>query len=502
MYTKTQLSVKTLGKLTTPFPSKIGVRQGDNLSPTLFNIFINDLPKYINREHETFPVTLGTTTLNCLLYADDLVLISTTKEGLQKCIDATHKFTEDWHLSINLEKSKALIFNKQGNLIKEKLMLGNQTIQCTDSYTYLGLEFTSSGNFAKSIETLHNKSLKALYKLNKMTTGNLNIKTILHIFDNTIKPILLYGAEVWAPYLLSLRDINNSSWINKLDKHKTSQLEMKFYKQILKVKRNTSTIGIRGELGRHPLLLNAFTNSIKYFHSFNTKPTNKLVNNALLEAKNTRTTKSWYNLVTTLESQISTTHIRAQRKQEIKRHSKNILHKMKIKYEEFWHSELFKDTSNLKNKGGNKLRSYRFLKQQFHLEPYLYNVDNVNHRTAITRLRLSSHYLNIETLRGSVSDPNLRLCSLCTLNEKEDEEHFMLRCEAFTQHRQELLMQIQNSNNNTSAYSHSNWFIFLLTSESKQICKAVGKYISECMQIRKNGKLQPSTVCASVGTTL
>ena len=63
-----------------------------------------------------------------------------------------------------------------------------------------------------------------------MTTGN------LHIFDNTIKPILLYGAEVWAPYyLLSPRDINNSSWINKLDKHKTSQLEMNFYKQNPKV---------------------------------------------------------------------------------------------------------------------------------------------------------------------------------------------------------------------------------------------------------------------------
>ena len=51
--------------------SNIGVRQGVNLNPSLFKLFINDLPEIFN----------------CLIYADDLVLISKSAEGLQKCID-------------------------------------------------------------------------------------------------------------------------------------------------------------------------------------------------------------------------------------------------------------------------------------------------------------------------------------------------------------------------------------------------------------------------------
>ena len=113
MYNKISLCVKTQGKLTDPFPSNIGVRQGDNLSPTLFNIFINDLPDYIKKEAGIDPIKVGTTTLNCLMYADDLVLLSTSKEGLQKCIDVTFKFSTEWRLNVNLDKTKILVFNKK-----------------------------------------------------------------------------------------------------------------------------------------------------------------------------------------------------------------------------------------------------------------------------------------------------------------------------------------------------------------------------------------------------
>ena len=52
-----------------------GVRKEDGLRPMLFNIFTHDLPD-IFYHSKTDPVQLDTTQLNCLLYADDLVLLS------------------------------------------------------------------------------------------------------------------------------------------------------------------------------------------------------------------------------------------------------------------------------------------------------------------------------------------------------------------------------------------------------------------------------------------
>ena len=41
---------------------------------------------------------LGPKQVPCLLYADDLILISESKEGLQKSIDKLSQFTKEWFL--------------------------------------------------------------------------------------------------------------------------------------------------------------------------------------------------------------------------------------------------------------------------------------------------------------------------------------------------------------------------------------------------------------------
>ena len=71
------------GYLTKSFLSILGVHQGDTLSPTLFNIFVNDIVQDISS------LGLGISLNNddkisILLYAEDIALLAQTEKDLQK----------------------------------------------------------------------------------------------------------------------------------------------------------------------------------------------------------------------------------------------------------------------------------------------------------------------------------------------------------------------------------------------------------------------------------
>lgn len=52
----------------------------------MFKLFINGFQNIFDDDFQ--PVKLNTTDLNCLLYADDVVLLSETATGLQTCHDS------------------------------------------------------------------------------------------------------------------------------------------------------------------------------------------------------------------------------------------------------------------------------------------------------------------------------------------------------------------------------------------------------------------------------
>ena len=68
-------AVKVKSGLTASFTPLVGVRQGCNpVSPTLFNIFVNDIVDIFVSTCD--PLIMGECKINCLLYADDLILLS------------------------------------------------------------------------------------------------------------------------------------------------------------------------------------------------------------------------------------------------------------------------------------------------------------------------------------------------------------------------------------------------------------------------------------------
>ena len=124
MYLNDTLCIKVGNKMTDFFTAKVGVRQGDVLSPNLFKFFINDLPQKLLDQSES--VTLDNRKIPCLLYADDLVLMADSKrcDCLQNKLDILQEYCKTWCLDININKTKVVVFNNSGKLLNEEFLIG------------------------------------------------------------------------------------------------------------------------------------------------------------------------------------------------------------------------------------------------------------------------------------------------------------------------------------------------------------------------------------------
>lgn len=86
MYTDSMCRIKFTNGLSAPFKSERGVKQGDVLILFFFYYFLCDLAKNLNG-YKYNPVVMGDISVSILLYADDIVLLSRSREGLQNCIN-------------------------------------------------------------------------------------------------------------------------------------------------------------------------------------------------------------------------------------------------------------------------------------------------------------------------------------------------------------------------------------------------------------------------------
>ena len=117
---------------------------------------------------------------------------------------------------------------------------------------------------------------------------------------------------------------------------------------------------------------------------------------------------------------------------------RNVMCSYRDQFIQLWHATLEREHSP-SGHGGNKLRSYRLFKNEFHLEPYLLNIQSIALRVAMTRLRVGCHNLEIEVGRYHKPRPlpvSERHCHTC--EDVEDEKHFMCICTRYEKLRSDL----------------------------------------------------------------
>ena len=95
---KSHVSIKNI--LSDPFPCQVGVRQGENLSPLLFAIYLNDFKTFLSEKYNGLN-TISDSILNemnvylkifCLLYADDTLILAETEAQLQKALNSLNTY--------------------------------------------------------------------------------------------------------------------------------------------------------------------------------------------------------------------------------------------------------------------------------------------------------------------------------------------------------------------------------------------------------------------------
>lgn len=180
------------------------MKQGCPLSPTLFGVYVDEVAEYIEREADRGAQLAGTW-ISLLLYVDNIVLISESPEGMHPHLDVLHTFASDSGLSVNLGKTKVMVFNTTPQWVRRSaptFTYGQETMEYTNAYTYLGVVFSDPVfSLRRATETRLMIAHAALGRMERLYSQVQfqEPRTKLCLFDNLVTSAMLYGVQIWGP---------------------------------------------------------------------------------------------------------------------------------------------------------------------------------------------------------------------------------------------------------------------------------------------------------------
>ena len=471
MYSKITSRVKSTNGLTCEFPIEIGTRQGCNLSPTLFNLYINDLSKEFDG-NETDNILIDNKVINCLMYADDLVLLSKTESFMKTSLQKLEKFCNKWRLNISVEKTKILVINDQKHA-NHQFKIYNLKLETVSSYCYLGVVISNKGDFKLAIDKLLHKATRAFHALRQEFNfyNNTSPKVILKLFDTMIQPILLYGCELWS--IFGWRQ-NTLYHINKYllyGKHRFETLHTKMCRNVLGVQRKATELLVKAELGRYPLISNIIKQTYTYWQHIVGSNQSTLLHSVLkyLIENDRKGNVNYYSRIKGLFLALkSQEYIYKESNPNISRRNADLI---KSKFQQMYCEFFFKTIKEKAQRphSGGRFEIYYKVKKQYKFEEYLHLNQNTLRRH-ITNIRISTHSLPIESLRKLGIPRNERLCPLCPTNEIGSEFHILMNCPnpKLTELRHHLDSNLKTLYEQWEKMSKSNKFIYLLLAIDKQ----------------------------------
>ena len=190
-------TVKIGNSFSTSRVIEAGVPQGGVLSPTLFSLFINDLPVKTDYNSQEFS----------FLFADDISYLTSSKNlindqgKIQEYINLVVKWMDDWRLCLAPHKCVFSIFSRdKRNRLKENLFnfkIHDNNIKFDPNPKFLGIKFDRYMNGSAQVNEIKDKvksRLNLLKILSYKKNWQLNEKTLINMYKSLVRSITDYSA--------------------------------------------------------------------------------------------------------------------------------------------------------------------------------------------------------------------------------------------------------------------------------------------------------------------
>ena len=116
-----------------------GLREGSVLSPILYAVFVDGIVDRLEKAGCVGSL-VGSETVRCLLYADDICLIADSAADLQRMLSVSQKFADESSFQFSMEKSQVVVFGPDaGDRFADEFRLMGTLMDVVSEYKYLGL---------------------------------------------------------------------------------------------------------------------------------------------------------------------------------------------------------------------------------------------------------------------------------------------------------------------------------------------------------------------------
>ena len=168
------------------------VPQGSVLSPLLFLIYVNDLPKPHHRQNS------DPSLLMILLYGLLVKMYNLQQNFLRRDLRKLAKWCAKWRIKLNPEKTKVIIFSRSSLARNSEpiLKLYGERLKIYPQGKFLGITFDSKFTFQKHFEEILGRCNTRYHRIRHLVNKKWgpSPSTILQIYKQCVRPIFEYGS--------------------------------------------------------------------------------------------------------------------------------------------------------------------------------------------------------------------------------------------------------------------------------------------------------------------